>query len=170
MKARIAAVQYKLRHIDSWDDFEKQVDFVLNAAADYQPHYVLLPEIFTTQILSFMDNDNVPSAVRELSGYTDRYMELLRRHAMAHGYFLIGGSHPNIRDGRLLNTSFLFSPSGEVHLQDKIHRTRWEKEKWHTDHGDVLRVFQTPHAKIAILICYDIEFPELARRDASTRR
>lgn len=60
----------------------------------------------------------------------------------------------------------LFTPSGEVHTQDKIHRTRWEKEKWATDHGDVLKVFQTPHARIAILICYDIEFPELARRVA----
>lgn len=166
MRARIAAVQYKLRHINSWEDFENQVNFVLNAAADYQPHYVLLPEIFTTQILSFMDNDDVPSAVRELSTYTERYTALLRGHAMKNGYFLIGGSHPNIREGKLLNTAFLFTPSGEIHTQDKIHRTRWEKEKWNTDHGDVLKVFETPFAKIAVLICYDIEFPELARRVA----
>lgn len=166
MRSRIAAVQYKLRHIDNWTGFEAQVNFVLNAAADYQPHFVLLPEIFTTQLLSFMDNDDVPSAVRELSDYTERYTDLLRSHAMKHGYFLIGGSHPNLRDSKLLNTAFLFTPSGEVHTQDKIHRTRWEKEKWATDHGDVLKVFHTPHGKIAILICYDIEFPELARRVA----
>lgn len=166
MKSRIAAVQYKLRHINDWDGFEAQVNFVLNAAADYEPHFVLLPEIFTTQILSFMDNDNIASAVRELSGYTERYTELLRKHAMKHGYFLIGGSHPNLRDGKLYNTAFLFTPEGEIHSQDKIHRTRWEKEKWNTDHGDMLRVFETPYGKIAILICYDIEFPELARRVA----
>ncbi len=166
MKSRIAAVQYKLRHINDWDGFEAQVNFVLNAAADYQPHFVLLPEIFTTQILSFMDNDQIASAVRELSGYTERYTELLRKHAMKHGYFLIGGSHPNTRDGKLYNTAFLFTPEGEIHTQDKIHRTRWEKEKWNTDNGDALRVFETPFGKIAILICYDIEFPELARRVA----
>ncbi|TRZ91016.1 MAG: acyltransferase [Rhodocyclaceae bacterium] len=166
MRARIAAVQYKLRHIDDWAGFEAQVNFVLNAAADYEPHFVLLPEIFTTQVLSFMDNDDVATAVRELSGYTERYTELLRGHAMKHGYFLIGGSHPNLREGKLYNTAFLFTPSGEIHTQDKIHRTRLEKEKWRTDHGDVLKVFETPHGKIAILICYDIEFPELARRVA----
>lgn len=166
MRARIAAVQYKLRHIQDWDGFEAQVNFVLNAAADYEPHYVLLPELFTTQLLSFMDNDEIASAVRELSTFTERYIELMRGHAMKHGYFLIGGTHPNLRDGKLLNTAFLFTPSGEVHTQDKIHRTRWEREKWNTDHGDVLKVFDTPHAKIAILICYDIEFPELARRVA----
>ncbi|MDP1524290.1 MAG: carbon-nitrogen hydrolase family protein [Rhodocyclaceae bacterium] len=166
MRARIAAVQYQLRQIENWDGFEKQVDFVLNAAADYQPHFVLLPELFTTQLLSFMDNNDVPSAVRKLPAYTERYIALLRGHAMRHGYFLVGGSHPNIQEGKLLNTAFLFTPSGEVHTQDKIHRTRWEKEKWATDCGDVLKVFHTPHAKIAILICYDIEFPELARRVA----
>lgn len=166
MRARIAAVQYRLRHIDDWAGFEKQINFVLNAAADYQPHYVLLPEIFTTHILSFLDNDDVASAVRGLDKYTERYTELLRSHAMKHGYFLIGGSHPNLREGKLLNTAYLFTPSGEVHTQDKIHRTRWEKEKWNTDQGEVLKVFETPHAKIAILICYDIEFPELARRVA----
>lgn len=113
-----------------------------------------------------MENDDVPSAVRGLSEYTTAYIELLRAHAVRHGYYLIGGTHPNIRDGQLLNTAFLFTPGGVVHLQDKIHRTRWEKEKWNSDHGDVLNVFQTPHGKIAILICYDIEFPELARRAA----
>lgn len=166
MKARIAAVQYKLRNIDDWEGFVAQVNFVLNAAADYQPHYVLLPELFTTQILSFMENDNVPEAVRELTKFTERYIELLKKYAVKHGYFLIGGTHPNFRDGKLLNSSYLFTPSGEVYTQDKIHRTRWENEKWKTDQGDILRVFQTKHAKIAILICYDIEFPELARRVA----
>ncbi len=166
MRARIAAVQYKLRHIDNWEGFEKQVNFVLNAAADYQPDFVLLPELFTTQILSFMDNDDVRVAVRGLSAFTERYVALLREHARQHGYFLIGGTHPNLRDGKLLNTAYLFTPNGEIHMQDKIHRTRWEKEKWNTDHGDVLKVFHTPKAKIAILICYDIEFPELARRVA----
>lgn len=164
MRVRIAAIQYKLRHVDDWEGFANQVRFVLHSAADYEPHYVLLPEIFTTQILSFMDNEDVPKAVRELSAYTERYVELLRSLAMKHNFFLIGGSHPSMQGDRLLNTAYLFTPSGEVHTQDKIHRTRWEKEKWHTDHGDSLKIFHTPHAKIGILICYDIEFPELARR------
>ncbi|MFA5371277.1 MAG: carbon-nitrogen hydrolase family protein [Sideroxydans sp.] len=166
MRARIAAVQYKLRHIKDWDEFANQVRFVISSAADYQPHYVLLPEIFTTQLLSFMDNEDVPKAVRELSGFTNQYVELLRGLAIKHGFFLIGGTHPTMREGRLFNSAYLFTPAGEVHTQDKIHRTRLEKDKWHTDHGDAIKVFHTPHAKIAILICYDIEFPELARRVA----
>lgn len=164
MRPRIAAIQYMLRRVADWDGFKAQVDFVLNAAADYQPQFVLLPEIFTTQILSYHENDNVPAAVRELTGYLERYQDLMRGHAMRHGYFLIGGSTPRLDGERLLNTSYLFTPNGDIHHQDKIHSTRWEKEKWHTRQGDLLRVFETPHGKIAILVCYDIEFPELARR------
>lgn len=166
MRARIASIQYRFRHIDDWDGFANQVAFVLNAAADYKPHFVLLPEIFTTQLLSCMENDDVHSAVRELAGYTDRYVELMRKFAVADNYYLIGGSHPTLRDGKLYNTAYLFTPRGEVFTQDKLHRTRWEKDEWKTDHGDSLHVFETEHGRIAILICYDIEFPELARRVA----
>ncbi|MDH5265383.1 MAG: hypothetical protein OEX21_11585, partial [Betaproteobacteria bacterium] len=45
-----------------------------------------------------------------------------------------------------------------------LHRTRWEKDHWDTTAGEQLSLFETPHGKIAILVCYDIEFPELARQ------
>ena len=163
MIARIAAVQYLLRQIDDWDGFEKQVRFVMQAAGDYKPNFVLLPEIFTTQLLSFMDNTDIHSAVRQMHEYTPRYLDLMRELARKWKVFLVGGTHPTLREGRLYNTAYLFTPDGAVFAQDKIHRTRWEREKWDTDHGDKLHLFQTPHGKIAILICYDIEFPELAR-------
>jgi len=163
MKVRIAAVQYKLRPIDDFAGFAKQVHFFLDAAADYQPQFVLLPEIFTTQLLSCMDNEDAYAAVRELSKLTNRYIELLKSYAVEHGYYLIGGTHPTLRDGKIYNTAYLFTPQGKVFTQDKLHRTRWEKEKWQTSHGDQLNVFETEFGRIAILICYDVEFPELAR-------
>ena len=163
MTARVAAVQYLLRSIHDWSGFENQVRFVIQAAGDYKPQFVLLPEIFTTQLLSFMDTRDLPAAVRNMHDYTPRYLELMRELAMQWKVFLVGGSHPTMRDGELYNTAYLFTPSGDIHEQDKIHRTRWEKEKWATKAGDTLRLFETPHGKIAILICYDIEFPELAR-------
>jgi len=164
MKVRIAAIQYQLRQIDDFEGFERQVHFVLKAAADYRPHFVLLPEIFTTQLLSFMQNDNVAAAVRELSRYTPRIVDLLRDHAVKHGYYLIGGTHPTNRDGSIYNTAYLFTPRGDMFTQDKVHRTRWEKKEWDTTAGEELKVFRTEFGVIGILICYDIEFPEMARK------
>lgn len=53
MKVRIAAVQYLLRRIDDWSGFENQVRFIVKAAAEYKPNFVMLPEIITSQLLSF---------------------------------------------------------------------------------------------------------------------
>jgi len=161
---RIAAVQYLLRSIHNWSGFEEQVRFVMKSAGDYKPQFVLLPEIFTTQLLSFMDTSDLRRAVRDMHDYTARYIALFRELAGAWGVFVIGGSHPTLVEDKLLNTAYLFTPDGGVFEQQKIHRTRWEKEKWNSDPGNQLRVFDTPNGRIAILVCYDIEFPELARK------
>lgn len=164
MIVRIAAVQYLLRQISDWDEFENQVRFIMKAAGDYKPNFVLLPEIFTTQLLSFMDTSDIKTAVRNMHEYTPRYLDLMKELAKQWNIHLIGGSHPTLdENGRLLNTAYYFTPDGQIHKQDKLHRTRWEKEKWDTDAGDHLKLFDTEFGKIAILICYDIEFPELSR-------
>jgi predicted amidohydrolase len=125
----------------------------------------VLPEIFTTQLLSFMDTDtDIKAAVRSLHDFTPRYQELMAELARKYNYYLIAGSHPNLRDGLLYNTAFMFSPKGDVFTQDKIHLTRWEREKWDTSPGNKLHLFHTDYGAISILICYDIEFPELARQ------
>ncbi len=162
-QVRIAAVQYLLRSIDDWDGFENQVRFVMKAAGDYKPQFVMFPEIFTTQLLSFMDTSDLRKAVRDMNDYTGRYVALFKELAARWNVHIIGGSHPTITDGKLLNTAYLFTPDGQVHTQDKIHLTRWEREKWKGDPGHHLRIFDTVHGRISILICYDIEFPELSR-------
>ena len=165
MKARIAAVQYRLCSINDWDGFEDQVRFTLEAAAKEKPNFVLLPENFTNQLLSFMDAGNdIRAAVRRLHDFTPRYIGLMAEMAKKYNFYLIAGSHLNLREGLLYNTAFLFSPQGKMFMQDKIHRTRMEREKWGTAGGNKLHLFQTDYGAIAILICYDIEFPELARQ------
>jgi len=165
VRVRIAAVQYLLRSIDDWDGFERQIRFTAKVAAEYRPQFVMLPEIITSQLLSFLDTENnLKAAVRSLDGFTPRYIELMTELARKYRYYLIAGSHPNIRDGALYNTAYMFTPQGDMLMQDKIHRTRWEKDKWNTTAGDQLRLFQTDYGAVGILICYDIEFPELVRQ------
>jgi len=163
VKVRIASIQYMLRPISGWSEFERQVHLMLDAAGEYHPQFVLLPEIFTTQLMSFLPRQSVDLAVRALEQFTDRYKALMREHAMRYGYYLIGGSHPTTRDGELYNTAFLFSPHGDTFEQDKTHRTRWERERWKTTAGHRLHLWETEFGDISILVCYDVEFPELAR-------
>ena len=163
MKVRIATTQYQLRPIAGWEDFERQVHMMLEAAGEYRPQFVLLPEIFTTQLMSCLPRQDTAAAVRALDAFTGRYQALMSAHAKRGGYYLIGGSHPLVRDGELYNVAFLFTPDGQVHEQVKTHRTRWERERWKSSAGQQLHLWQTEYGDIAILVCYDIEFPELAR-------
>lgn len=57
----------------------------------------------------------------------------------------------------------IFKPDGSHVSQPKLHITPSEKTWWGITGGDSLIVLQTPKAKIGVLICYDVEFPEAAR-------
>src|SRR5690606_42071929 len=52
---------------------------------------------------------------------------------------------------------------GQVFQQPKIHPTPNEAYWWNIEGGDRLTAIQTDCGPIGVLICYDAEFPELAR-------
>ncbi|TWT87684.1 (R)-stereoselective amidase [Pseudobythopirellula maris] len=164
-KIRVCAGQYQLRPIETWDEFERQVEFFADTANENHCHFLLLPEMFTAQLFSTISHEfESMQAVRELAAMHGQYVDLCQRMAMLHGLYLVGGSHPVLNEeGELLNTAHLFTPSGEVHTQDKLHITPVERTYYGMIPGDAIRVFDTPLGRIGILICYDVEFPELAR-------
>ncbi|MBU4222281.1 MAG: carbon-nitrogen hydrolase family protein, partial [Euryarchaeota archaeon] len=76
---------------------------------------------------------------------------------------IIGGSHFTVENDHLFNISYLFRRDGTLGKQYKLHITPNERRWWGIEAGNKLEIFDTDRGKIAILICYDIEFPELAR-------
>ncbi|MCL4216641.1 MAG: GNAT family N-acetyltransferase [Candidatus Hydrogenedentes bacterium] len=163
-RVRVCAAQYNLRGISSWDEFERQVDFFVTTAEQYHCHFLMFPELFTAQLISTMDPNLEPlEAIRKLSEYTDRYIEMYSAMSKRFGGYIIAGTHPVARDGQLYNVAHLFSPTGRVYTQDKLHITPAERELWGIQPGSGLAVFETEFARIAIQVCYDIEFPEMSR-------
>jgi len=63
----------------------------------------------------------------------------------------------------VFNQAYLFSPSGAFGVQGKLHMTRFESEEWFISAQAGLKIFETRFGRVSILICYDVEFPELAR-------
>jgi predicted amidohydrolase len=63
----------------------------------------------------------------------------------------------------VVNRARLFTPDGRIGIQDKIVMTRFERERWMIDGGDTIRLFRTALGPIGISICYDVEFPLIAR-------
>jgi predicted amidohydrolase len=83
--------------------------------------------------------------------------------AVKHGMHILAASIPAAVEGGYVSRARLFAPSGKVGVQDKLVMTRFEREEWFISASGPLRLFETSLGKIGINICYDSEFPLLAR-------
>jgi len=162
-RIRIAAMQYLLRPISRFEEFATQVEFFVRSAREYRSHFVLFPEYFTMQLLSYLREPSGAKAVRRLAQLAPDYEALFQRLAAESGLYLIAGTHPVIQEGQLFNAAHLFTPNGRVFRQKKVHLTETEKASYQMSRGHGFYVYHTDFGKIAILVCYDVEFPEAAR-------
>jgi len=162
-KVRVTCVQYQMRKVASFSDFARQLEYFIDIAADYDSDFVLLPELFTVQLLSHLDALSPQEGMKKLAAYTGRFVKLVQKLARKYGVTIIAGSHPTFKEGRLLNIAHVCLPDGNVMEQPKLHITPNERKWWGINGGQVLAPIETPKAKIGVLICYDVEFPEAVR-------
>jgi predicted amidohydrolase/ribosomal protein S18 acetylase RimI-like enzyme len=162
-RVRICAVQYQMRRIVSFEEFAKQCAYFVDVASDYKCDFILFPELFTMQLLSFIKAERPGLAVRKLAEYTPQYLELFSGLALRHDINIIGGSIFAVEHERLYNIAYLFHRNGGIDKQYKLHVTPNERRWWGVEPGKTLEVFETDKGKISIQICYDVEFPELGR-------
>jgi len=160
---RVSAIQYQMRSIKNFEEFEKHCEFFVDTSSDYRSDFVVFPEMITLQLLSFLPKKKPGEAVRQLSKFTLQYEQLFTRLAIKYNINIIAGSHFNVENDNLYNISYLFRRDGTFEKQYKVHITPHEKKWWGVQSGNKMHVFNTDKGKIAILICYDIEFPELVR-------
>ena len=160
---RVSAVQYQMRSINSFEEFARQCEYFVDASSDYKSDFVVFPEMFTMQLLSFITEKRPAAAIRELNNYTGEYIKLFTSLAIKYNINIIGGSHFCIENDDLYNISFLFKRDGTYSKQYKIHITPYETKWWGVKGGNKIEIIDTDKGKVAILICYDVEFPELAR-------
>jgi predicted amidohydrolase/ribosomal protein S18 acetylase RimI-like enzyme len=162
-KVRVAAVQYQMRPVRAWEEFAQQCEFFIDTAGEYRADFVLFPELLTNQLLALVPETRPGLSARRLDEFTERYLAFFSKMAIDYNVNIIGGSHLVVESDRLYNIAFLFHRDGRIDRQYKLHITPAEARWWGVSPGDRLNVFETDRGRIAILICYDAEFPELAR-------
>ena len=162
---RVGTVQYMQRRVRSFEEFLELVAYFVDVVADYKGDFVVFPELFTLQLLSIEDQELSPAeSIEALTKYTPRLKEAMRDMALRYNINIIGGSHPTrVESGRVDNISYIFLRDGTVHEQPKIHPTPNEVYWWNIEGGSTLNAIETDCGPIGVLICYDAEFPELAR-------
>ena len=160
---RVGLVQWQMRAYATVDDLFEQIEFFVDAVSGYKSDFILFPEYFNAPLMAEFNNLSESQAIRGLAGYTDDIRRRFVQLANSCNTNIITGSMPLLRDGNLYNVGFLCRRDGSYEMYEKIHVTPDEIKSWGLSGGRMLRTFDTDCAKIGILICYDVEFPELSR-------
>lgn len=166
---RVGALQYFIRPVKSFDEFAQQVEALVETSKDYKIKLLVFPEYYTTQLLTLGNTKRpIVEQIRDLANQEERIVNLVSELAIKNKMIIVGGTLPGYDDSKskILNKCYVFSPSGSMEMQAKIHMTRFENEEWMISPGTRLKVFESSYGKFAVAICYDVEFPELARAAA----
>jgi predicted amidohydrolase len=163
---KVAAAQYPIDQpatLDAWRD--KIVRWVADGAATGAevlvfPEYAAIEQAAALGEKVYGDLDSTLQAVAELEG--DRvalHQDLAAKHRV---HILVGSGPSRKGEGRFVNAAQLVTPKGSVGIQEKLIMTPFETD-WGVSAGTQLRVFDTVLGLVGINICYDSEFPLIAR-------
>ena len=161
---RVGIVQGQMRPYKTLDDVFEQVEFFVDAVSDYKSDFILFPEYFNAPLMSEFNHLGEAQSIRALAQYTEQIRERFINLAISYNINIITGSMPLLlEDGTLYNVGYLVRRDGTFEQYEKIHVTPDEIKSWGLSGGHLVQTFDTDCAKIGVLICYDVEFPELSR-------
>ncbi len=162
-KVRVGLVQWQMRTLESVDSFLEQIEYFVDAISDYESDVILFPEFVNGALLQPFNDLPEHEAVRKLAEHTEKIRQRMVDLAISYNINIISGTMPEYKNGELRNVAYLCRRDGTWEQQYKIHATPFERERWGMKEGSDIRVFETDFGTIGILICYDVEFPELGR-------
>ena len=160
---RLGLVQWQMRPFRGLQSLYDQVEFFVDAVSSYKADFCLFPELFNAPLLAEFNDQDEARAMRSLAKYTERLRDKFVDFAISYNVNIITGSMPWIDGDHLKNVGYLCRRDGTWEKFEKVHITPNEVQYWGMLGGDEVRVFDTDCGKVGALICYDVEFPELAR-------
>ena len=165
---RVATASYPVERLtdrDAWA--EKATAWVTDAAgrgADLLvfPEYALIePALAGPCGASPSDPADTVAAAAGLWPWVEAlWRDLADRHRVT----ILAGSGPaRGPEGQTVNRALLVTPTGGTGYQDKLILTPWERANTPLHPGAGQTVFDTPAGRVGIAVCYDAEFPLIAR-------
>ena len=190
---RVASAQYHIEPASTWDALGAKLSNWVADAVNAGARLLIFPEYAAMELVGLVekrlgerrsphrhllgplpvnlaDRRRDPSlmwATDAIQTHIPEYLSLVAALSKRHRIYILAGSLPvRQSDASLTNTAFFFAPDGSVSSQDKMVLTRWEREVWNMGSGKEIRVFETEFGPVGVDICYDVEFPKVARMQA----
>jgi predicted amidohydrolase len=168
MSVKIATAQYDISFLENWQAYQQKIERWVIEATVQDARILVFPEYFSMELASLFGQEIYSSLSRQLAAMQslhDDFTGLFKNLAQKYQCIIQSGTFPvRIDTGIYRNRAYLFMPDGHFDYQDKLMMTRFENEQWLIKGGKELKCFDTEYGKIAINICYDSEFPLLARK------
>lgn len=160
---RLGLIQWQMRLYKNLEEVMQQAEYFIDAVSGYKSDFALFPEFFNAPLMSEYNHLSEPEAIRKLAGYTKEFVQRFSRLAISYNINIITGSMPEIVNNNLYNVGYLCKRDGGVERYEKLHITPDEAKVWGMQGGNKIQSFKTDCGKVGILICYDVEFPEVSR-------
>ena len=160
---RIGLVQWQMRPLANLEALFEQSEFFIDVVSGYGSDFALFPELFIAPLMADYNHLSEADAIREIANFSEPIRKRFQEFAISYNINIITGSMPLLEDGNLYNVGFLCKRDGTYEMYTKIHITPNEVQYWGMKGGSEIKTFHTDCGKIGIMICYDVEFPELSR-------
>jgi len=160
---RLGLIQWQMRPYKNLDEVMQQVEYFVDAVSGYRSDFALFPEFFNAPLMSEYNHLSESDAIRKLAQHTTEIVKRFSELAISYNINIITGSMPELVENELFNVGYLCKRDGGIERFEKLHITPDESKVWGLQGGQKLETFDTDCGKVGVLICYDIEFPELSR-------
>lgn len=160
---RLGLIQWQMRPLNNLEQLFEQAEFFIDVVSGYGSDFALFPELFTAPLMADYNHLSEADAIRELAKHSESIRKKFQEYAISYNINIITGSMPYMENGVLYNVGFLCKRDGTNEMYTKIHITPNESLHWGMQGGSQIKTFDTDCGKIGIMICYDVEFPELSR-------
>jgi predicted amidohydrolase len=163
----VAATQYPIDWLESFSAFEGKLARWVEDGVRQGAELIVFPEYAGLELASLSGREAAGDLSRSIAAVSTHLPQADAAHARLarrHGVSILAGSAPERQaDGSVRNVARLFTADGARGRQEKIMMTRFEREHWGVSGGGELFVYDIGTARLGIAICYDIEFPLIAR-------
>jgi len=160
---RIGLVQWQMRAYKSIDELFEQAEYFIDSISNYKSDFAVFPEYFNAPLMAEFRGMNEAEGMRAMAQYTHQIKEKFSEWAVSYNVNVIAGSMPLYENNVLKNVGFVCHRNGKIESYEKLHITPDEVKFWGLKGGNKLQAYDTDAGKIGVLICYDVEFPELTR-------
>jgi 5-aminopentanamidase len=119
---------------------------------------IVLPELVTSGYMFESADEAASLAIAPDHEILGEWADAARRH----GVVIAGGFAERGDDGLTYNSAAVVDPAGLRAVYRKLHL--WDREKlWFAPGEHAPPVIETTVGKLSVVVCYDVEFPELTR-------